>query len=116
MKPLETNQTVLSWIGVLPPDESTSEWKKQASVVFPYLVFVTSLLSFGGSAMFLIRFITVDLEEGLYAVFQVCAVSISLYVLITGIILKRAIQSALQKLSDIYKTRKYRLRNPNKEH
>lgn len=71
MKPLATNQYMLSWISVLPAEKSTIKWKKVAFKIFPLFLIVSNLAGAVASIAFFVKYITIDLEESLYALFQI---------------------------------------------
>lgn len=70
MKPLATSQQALSWISAFPPDDATPKWKKVIFKLFPLFITITNLIILIGSMVFALKFMSIDLEATLYAIFQ----------------------------------------------
>lgn len=101
MKPLVTNQQVLTWLCICK-NETSSRMEKLAHISFS--VFVSVFLFWGdlSSLMFFIKFATVDLEESLYALFQVAGLSGMVYLIFVVPFSRHAIAATFDSLSKIY--------------
>lgn len=101
MKPLKTNQQVLTWLCICE-NETSTKLEKFAHVSFS--VFVSVFLSWGdlSSMMFFIKFAAIDLEESLYALFQVAGLSGMAYLIFVVPFSRRAISATFDSLSKIY--------------
>lgn len=106
MLPLPTNQRVLTWLCIRPMNTDENRWKKLFYIMFS-ITFVSMDLTglFSSVAFFLIN-ISTDLEESLYALFQISAFSGLTYMCIVAFLLRNEITAFLGTLSQIYDARK----------
>lgn len=84
MTPLPKIRKVLSWLSALPSDEKTTKWNKMLYKMFPLFVTVGISTCFTSSLIFFCRFVSIDLEVSLYALFQICGniLQYSIYILL----------------------------------
>lgn len=106
MKPLEFQQQIFTWIYLCSPDEVTSVWKKIIYFILFVIVFLGNFTSGAGALAFIIKYVSVDLENSLYAVFQLCAVGSVSYIFIAAFFLRYRINDIFKQLTEIYDTSK----------
>lgn len=107
MVPLETNHLVLTWLCVFPPDESTSRLKRMAYTTFSLAIFGINAGSFFGSLAYFLKFMSVDLEQSLFAVVQMLGEVNMAYISIITYLLRHRITATYESLAKIYKAREY---------
>lgn len=100
--PLETNRKVFIWLCMCPADKSTDKKENRAHVICIVIVTALILTFFIASAVFFSKFASTDLEESLYALFQISATSGVMYLIAVAIIMRDKILNIFNKLSDIY--------------
>lgn len=103
---LERTQRVLIWLCVCAPPEGTSQWKKLGYVLFSFGVFFSIVYSTFYVVVFFLEYIRIDLEESLYAFFQINAVCGVVYMMIAGIFLRYKVKDMLDNLTSLYKASK----------
>lgn len=102
MKPLVTNQRVLTWLCVYPGEKTTSKIKQLAYIIFSLIVFSGILSSLIASVAYFMKFVSIDLEVALYAVSQIAAAASVLYAIVMTYFSRHGIASIFHKLSEIY--------------
>lgn len=95
MMPLKPNQLVFAWFCVYSKNESPIWWKKALYITFTVIVWMVVIGAFSSSAAFFLKYASSDLEEALYAVFQMT----TLLTMATGLALLHYFR---QKLIDIF--------------
>lgn len=102
IKPMETNRKFLLWLCMFPPDSNVSIMKRLLYIIFTAAnIIVLSILSLG-SAAFIARFVMIDLESALYALFPTSACMGLTYMIIIGIISQHKIAALFESLYGIY--------------
>lgn len=101
MKPLATNQRVLIWFCVCP-DESSSNRQKLAHIAFTTAVVVSIFFCYIPSIEFFVKFVSIDLKDSLYALFQVSALSYAIYTVIFVYFSRQKFIAIFENLSKIY--------------
>lgn len=102
MQPLVTTQQVLTWVCLLPADDSLNNWNKRAYVIV-FLIIIGSLV--GGSLGGLIFVWTnksIDLKRSLYELTIVILYVDLLYTFLV-LFLGYKTQAMFEQLSNIYK-------------
>lgn len=102
MKPLETNERVLMWLYLFPPNEFARKRMKIAHVVFAMSVIMTHLISVIVGAVFIHRYMSTNLEETLFSLFHTIAAASMLYQSIGTVILRHKLTAIFEGLSKIY--------------
>lgn len=102
MRPLEIQQQIFTWIYLCSPNEVTSIWIKIIYFILFVIVFLGNFTSWAGALAFIIKYVSVDLENSLYAVFQLCAVGSVSYILIAAFFLRFRINDIFKQLTEIY--------------
>ena len=103
MDPMPINRHVLTWLYMFPPEAHTSRWKRLASQCLTSVVCMTLAGCIMSSVTFIVRFISIDLKDALYAMFPTIACSGLLYVHIVAIHSRQNISNLFEKLSQIYR-------------
>lgn len=73
MKPLTTNQLMLTWLCFLPAKTTVSIQQKLAYLMAFLITFGVTVVCFFGCWAYLLKFLPIYLEEALYAVYEVSA-------------------------------------------
>lgn len=102
MKPIKTNQQVLTWLCVCQADETISKRKRMAHIFFASFIFSANFILIPISVAYFLRFVSVDLEQALYALFQLSGMLGMTYMMIAAFILRHEINDLFGKLADIY--------------
>lgn len=102
IKPLATNQRVLTWLCVYPAEKTTCKFKQMAYIFFSFVVFSGILSSLIASVAYFMKFVSIDLEVALYAVSQIAAAASVLYAIAMTYLSRRGITAIFQKLNEIY--------------
>lgn len=106
MLPLPTNQRVLTWLCIRPMNTDENRWKKLFYIMFSITFVSIDLTALFSSIAFFFINISIDLEESLYALFQISAFSGLTYMCIVAFLLRNEITVFLGTLSQIYDARK----------
>lgn len=102
MKPLETNQRVLRWFCILPSHEPASKWQKIVYITLTPTTIIAMVSIVTASAFFLLKYISIDLEMALYALFQISTCGSLLYACVVVFYSKHRIPIVFDHLADIY--------------
>lgn len=103
---LKTTRQALIWLCVCPPPEGTNIWKRIFYVFFSFVVFF--FIAFSGIWVFafFLKAIHTDLEESLFAFFQVNATIGVIYMLTAGVVLRYKVKDMLEDLKALYEASK----------
>lgn len=101
MKPLGTSRKILTWFYLYPVEEGT-ERKKLIHFILSAVVFIFKISFLASSTAFFMKYVSTDLEESLYALFQISAFSNSTYVIAIAYISHQKITALIDRLSAIY--------------
>lgn len=106
MQPLQPNKDLLTLIWVCQPAENTIWYIKCRNIAMCMLSI--GLLIFGGidSVVYIDRYILVDLENALYAIFQVAAEFSASYTLVSSVILSKTLDNLIKIFYLIHDKRK----------
>lgn len=111
MRPLATNQRVLTWLYLYPIDNETSKWKQRAHVAVGITAFITIGVIFIAGAVYVRQFITIDLQEALFALIHVALTIDSLSAIVILFLARDQIKMVFEHLSDIYNKSNYQRQN-----
>lgn len=103
MKPLIASQRMLTLFCVLPADKTTSPEKKILYNIFFLSVFFGNFCALFSSSFFFVEYVSLDLEESLYSLFQIVGSASIIYLLTVTYFLSRKIRILFEDLSEIYK-------------
>lgn len=107
MIPLKTNRRVLTWFCVYPPERYASQLKRflyKCSGLFAFAVLVAGTL---GSIAFIIKNISIDLENSLFALMTTVGNVSMVYMVAATYIIRRKIVAIFDSLTKIYNERKH---------
>lgn len=107
MHPLPTNQRMLTWICVSPLESRDSKWMKPFCVIFALTTFLAVLSCVLSSVIFFSSNVSIDVEESLYALFQISAFSGVAYMAIVAFYSRKKINAFLETLTAIHDERKH---------
>lgn len=97
-------QQVLSWLCILPPEDSTSVRKQRAFKVFTFAVVAHLASGSIGGVIFIRKFALIDFENSLFS-FCIClGCACMVYVAIVAYILRSKILTIFENLSEFYDT------------
>lgn len=102
MQPLETNCRILVWMCVYPCDENTTIWMRSAHILFSVFIFVMNTTGFVFSGAYFVKYVSIDLEQSLFALLQTVGEANMLYILAITFILRHKITAMMRSLSRIY--------------
>lgn len=101
MKPLETTKQVFTWLCIYCADyNSISE--RITCILFTFSVFTFNACISIASVVFIVKNISIDLENSLTAVFQIAVFSGLLYVMTAAVLLRYRITALFGGLQTIY--------------
>lgn len=104
MKPLATTRQVLTWLCIFQPDNSVGNMKKLLYTVFSLGLFGFLVCQVISSACFFLRFVAVDMETSLYAIYPICSWTSASYVFVVAYISRHKISSLFTELTAIFDT------------
>lgn len=102
MQPLPTVTRILTWLCVYPLDDTATRGTKLACIGFSSFVFGMILCQIPASVAFAVKFLAIDLELFLYAVYQVIAWLPLVYMFIVAITFRHKITALIVSLTQIY--------------
>lgn len=106
MKPLATNRQVLTWLCICPSDQNTSALKKTFFTILALVSFALVFSFLVSSIVFFLKNVSIDLENGLYALVQIACSFDSVYMFAVVFISRKKINRFLQTLVTIYEESK----------
>lgn len=102
MNPLVMNRRVLTWLCVLPLDEVTTRKEKLTYIALSIGVILTIFSGLIGSVIFFLKFVSTDLEESLYALFQISALFSTANAIVVTAFTRHRIPAMFVNLMGIY--------------
>lgn len=102
MKPLETNQRVLTWLCGVRPNESDKNGKNISHIILTLSIILVHLLAVISSVVFIYRNVSVNLEETLFSLLYNVGNSSALYQSVAIILLKDKLTEIFERLSKVY--------------
>lgn len=96
------NQRVLTWLCVFPLDEVATMKENMTCIAFSIGVILTIFSGMTGSIVFFLKFVSTDLEESLYALFQIAALISTINAIVVVILLRHRIPGMFKNLTGIY--------------
>lgn len=107
MIPLETNQQVLNWIGVIPVKGTANMRDKILSILTQFVLIVVPVSAIIGCAVFFMKNISIDMTMALFSFLTISGIIAIPYTFIVALVLRHKIIDLFTKLSDFYKTCMY---------
>lgn len=102
MTPLATNQLFLKWMYAFPSDESASILKKILYFVFPLSLIMAHFGAVAAGGCYMLKFLSVDLEEAIYALYHTICFLNMLYQSIAIVFLRGKLITIFKSLTIIY--------------
>lgn len=106
MKPLISIQQMLIWVNVRKSDEFKGKWEEKAIFAFFLIAISFGMIAASASSVFFTKFISIDIEASLAAIYPVNNSLSFIYVLVVAYLMRHKIDDIFDKLSNIYDTRK----------
>lgn len=104
--PLRTTQLMLTWIGLLQDENSTS-WQKFAHITFSFISLVLVVIHVAASVTFVVEFLSIDLERTLYAIGQIFGWSPFIYMSLVTLLLRPKITALIEELTVVSNSSMY---------
>lgn len=98
MIPLPTTQRMLRLLSICP---ATSKGNRIICIAFSVFLFMSNMCALIASTKYFLDYISIDLEEALYAAFQMAAFYGLLYTIIVALMFRKKIVGFLSTLSKI---------------
>lgn len=102
MKPLQTNQRVLTWLCLFPASKNTSNFVKLGYIVLTFVCITCMTANLMASVAFFIKSVSTELEKSLFALFQIVGSLSVWYMFITVFPSQHKIHAIFRRLSEIY--------------
>lgn len=102
MKPLVTDQRVLTWLCLLPPKGNISKGRKRLFILLVLGIIIANLTVFSSSLMYVIKYASIDLQETLVGLCQTIGVIPMTNSIGIAFMLRHKIPPVFEKLSEIY--------------
>lgn len=109
MIPLETNQIILMWLYAFPSDKAANKWKKCAYFVCASSFIITHSSSLIAGGLFAYKFISVDLELVLFALFHTIGSFNMVYQSGATVALRHKLSAIFKTLTKIYNKSKRKI-------
>lgn len=105
MEPIELIRRTFKYLCLHPFDEKSSVGKKIGCIIFGSAVFSSNVYALITSVDFFIEFLSIDVEECLFALFQIFGYIGVTYASVVIFLQQNAVREIFQQLSQIYKNR-----------
>lgn len=102
MKPLAIAQQILMWLCVLPFHSDTSSRVKVFSITFTIVAVVSQVCAFAATVAFSLKFMSIDLEQSLFANSLGVTFLSMIYIVVVLLFLRSKIPGIFEELSQIY--------------
>lgn len=106
MKPLATNQQVLTWLNVCPAEATATKREKNLYVALSVTVSFSGICFLTGSVLFLRNNWAINLEKAFFASVQIIVILSLIYMIIVVHTLHQKITKIFENLREIYDARK----------
>lgn len=105
MKPLVTNQMVLTWLGLYPV-HILSKRNEFGYMLFGLVNFAIMFAASAASALYIFQFATINLETVFYALMQFIAYFNMMYLMMFAFVQRNKIMALIETLCEMYEERK----------
>lgn len=102
MKPLATNRRVLMRLGLYPFNGNTSKRSKINSIFNGMFIFGVAVSACVSCVIFIIKHVTTNLEDSLYALGQILIYSNALYMMVFVYLQRYKIVAIIENLAEIH--------------
>lgn len=109
-QPLHESKTFLIFIGVCQPPENTPWHKRLQSILICLISLGLMAFALGTSIVYIVKYVMTDLENALYALFQVAAEFVGLTTLFASVIYSKRLTMLFDQFKVFYESCKYRNR------
>lgn len=106
MKPLNTSQKLLTWLSIYPNENGTRKCNKSLSILLISFIIVIEISFFVSSCFFVEENLSGNVEESLYALFQISGAIALIYSLIVSFYSRKNITAFFKSLANIYEASK----------
>lgn len=106
MRPLKTNESVLMWLNMCPPDKFISKPKNVAMTSFAVIVFLANVCATATAIAFFRKSISVDVEGSLYSLVQIAGSFGITFTMIVVFSRRKQISVIFNRLEDIQRCSK----------
>lgn len=106
MEGFETPKKMFTCLGIYPEAEGASRLEKMAHITFAWIVFTSNLFASLAHWGYFLKFLSIDLKGSIFAFMGLTAFSCLTYICMTVFSLRRQICNIIDKLVEIYKSRK----------
>lgn len=107
MEPLVTNRRVMTWLCMCPAEKSASKKERIFYVAFAFTVTTTSLIFLLASVVYVMKYLLIDFEPSLYALFQAVAEVAMMNLVFVAFLMRHQIEAVFTQLSKIYRASKH---------
>lgn len=104
--PLKSIQHGLHWLCVFPFDKNTNTTKKMVYIFFISSIFFLHLCALAASAVFIFKFISIDMQRSVFALLQFGTFFSTTYSIIVAFFIREQIIGIFKKISEIYRASK----------
>lgn len=104
MKPLATNQRLLTWLYLCPATELSDKKTKFARIARILLILSSNLIVIASSVTFVVKFSSIDLAGCLYSLSQLTFCASVTYAIITTFFLRHKLSHLFKSISNIHDT------------
>lgn len=101
MASLTTNRRVLTWLCILPANETTGKCEKIMYMTFSATIIAVEVCITTSSMVYFLKNVSVDLDTSLYALFQMTGSTSLIYILVYAFSMQHKIADMFQHLSNI---------------
>lgn len=102
MEAFKTNKRIFAWLNIYPSSENPRPFIKCLRILNTALIILTEFLALVASALFIFKFVDRDLENCLYALFQVAALFSMIYMWIVAFCLRNSIADIFAQFQTFY--------------
>lgn len=106
MEPLVTTRLALTWLWMYSDKNNSNKWKKSVQFATGQLCLISQLLSLAGTAAFVIKFASIDLEKSLFAFMFVSGHFNAAFSITQAMLSRNKITELFNRLSNVYRTSK----------
>lgn len=114
MKPLSTNRLMLTWLFFLPAETTVSIQQKLSYLLVFLIVFEVTVTYYIGYWAYLLKHLPIDLEEALYAVYEVSVAFGVIFITVAAPFERYKMNLIFEGLEIIYDERKNHIDSESK--
>lgn len=102
MRPLQSTERVLIWLCLLPADKPLNPWAKLSHICLAAVVVTMTSMYLAASIAYFIRVVSTDLDESIYASFQITGILPTNVTFMVLFCMRYKIERIFNKFSEIY--------------